>query len=41
MGVIATITSKGDIPGDIIISRPTKLIPLKKDIAKKAYDTIL
>ena len=41
MGVIATITSKDDIPDDIIISRPTELIPVKEVIAKKAWDTIL
>ena len=41
MGVIAAITSKGDIPDNIIISRPTKLIPVKEVSAKKHTDTIL
>ena len=35
MGVIAAITPKGDIPNDVIISRPKKLIPVKEVIANK------
>ena len=37
MGGIAAIKPKGDIPDDIIISRPKKLIPMKEVISKRAY----
>ena len=35
MGVIAAIPPKDDIPVDVIISRPKKLIPIKEIIANK------
>ena len=42
MGVIAAITANGDIPDDVIISRPKKLIPVKvianKGIPIQYYD---
>ena len=41
MGVIAAITPKGDIPDDIIISRPKELIPVKEVIAKRTYQQII
>ena len=35
MGVITAITPKGDIPDDVIIIRPKKLIPVKEVITNK------
>ena len=39
MGVIAAITPKRDIPDDVIISRPKKLIPVKVVLANKGIPT--